>query len=154
MKRKNDWNVRGFKECSRLYSSKRISRKILEGLTISIKEYRTLLPYYFLLLAYLRKLSQKEKVVVPCMVKQPITQQPCTWVADGDSRLKAWCTGSCIWETSMSAEDRTSGLPSHAQMPSKEADYIVAISVLLAILDLRAVQHWKLLVCDYVHCTF
>lgn len=75
----------------------------------------------------------------------------CTYEPDWDSRLKAWSTDSRNRETSGSPDDLTSSLASHAQLPSKEADYIGAVSGPLVILELRAIQHWKALLCKWLH---
>ena len=46
----------------------------------------------------------------------------------------------------MNPEDLTSRLAFYTHKPIKEADYISPVSVPLVILELRVIQHWKLLV--------
>lgn len=84
-----------------------------------------MLLFLFYLWICLRKLSQKEKVIVPWKNSQSLSHLAlvCQIEITGH-RLDAQIHAS---ERQVQPEDLTSSLASSAQMPSKEADYIVVI---------------------------
>lgn len=90
-------------------------------------------PIIFYFWICLRKLSQKEKVIVPWKSSQSLRHLALvSQIEITDQRLDAQIHAS---ERQIQSEDVTSSISSSAHMPSKEADYIVVVLEMRVVLQ-------------------